>query len=418
MSTWFNISIALVVFMGLASGGMFSLVLMSNRKQQTPFSIILALLLSLAVLGAIGSVSIIHDLTGGLVNSIVLLVLACTLGYALTTFSVLSAGRAKHALDTSKNPLSIDSQERTEVILLAPGEPPEYNTRHAARRLETADDPQDRPPLLLRPFYMREIKGKYNSIGRSPYRDSHIELANKVQSRLDNTHHVSIAFYSDEPSLARVTADALQGGAKHIVTAHLRVTDPPDIVVSGDLYEGINPEQYGATLRHTKPLWDSQLLPQIYVRRLIEALPHTGADSADIGLLIVGRGHIQSGESSITRYTQELNYLRRVREALVKLGFDENRAIIGWLRHSATAAESLQTLIADGAKVIYCLPVSFPADGINTLFDINAQVGSIVSAHGIKFVSLGGWNADDLAAEEIAAYVRAASQATMGAGSR
>lgn len=417
MSTWFNISIALVVFMGLASGGMFSLVLMSNRKQQLSFSIIFALLLTLALLGAISSVSIIHDLTGGLANSIVLLVLACTLGYALTTFSVLSAGRIKPTLDASKRPLTIDSQERTEVILLAPGEPTEYNTRHAARRLEMADDPVDRPPLLLRPFYMRDIKGKYNSIGPSPYRESHIELANKVQSRLDSTHRVKVAFYSDEPSLAAATADALQGGAKHIITAHIRVTDPPDSVLTGDLYEGINPEQYGATLHHTKPLWDSQLLPQIYVRRLIEALPHIGADTADIGLLIVGRGHIQTGESSITRYTQELNYLRRVREALVRMGFDENRVVIGWLRHSATAAESLQTLIADGAKVVYCLPVSFPADGINTLFDIHSQVDTIVKAHGIKFVSLGGWNADDLAAEEIAAYVRAAAPA-QAVGSR
>jgi hypothetical protein len=185
--------------------------------------------------------------------------------------------------------------------------------------------------------------------------------------------------------------------------------------MSGDLYEGVNPEQYGATLRHTRPLWDSQLLPQIYVRRLIEALPHIGADTADIGVLIVGRGHIQSGESSVTRYTQELNFLRRMRDAVIKLGFDDNRVVIGWLRHSATAAESLQTLIADGAKVIYCLPASFPADGVNTLFDIRSQVDPIIKTNGIKFVSLGGWNADDLAAEEIASYVREASPALASA---
>ena len=411
MSTWFNISIALVVFMGLASGGMFSLVLMTNRRQQTPFTIILGLLLLIAILGAIGSVSIIHDLTGGLANSIVLLVLACTLGYALTTFSVLSAGRRKPPLDQSKIPPAANGTERTDVILLAPGEPPEYDTRHAARRLELADDPQDVPPLLLRPFYMRDIKAKYAAIGRSPYRESHIELAQKVQSRLDPNHRVSVAFYSDEPSLAEATAGALQAGARHVVTAHLRVTDPPDAVAAGDLYEGINPERYGATLHHANPLWDSQLLPQIYVRRVIETLPHIGPDTADVALLIVGRGHIQTGPSSVTRYTQEVNYLRRVRDALLRLGFEEDRAAIGWLRHSPTAAESLQALISAGARVVYCIPAAFPADGINTLFDIPAQVNTIIAANGIKFISLGAWSADDLAAEEIAAYVRAASPA-------
>ncbi len=411
MSTWFNISIALVVFMGLASGGMFSLVLMSNRKQQAPFTIIFGLMLLIAVLGAVGSVSIIHDLTGGLANSVVLLVLACTLGYALTTFSVLSAGRSKPSLDPTNLPVAGNGTERTDVILLAPGEPPEYNTRHAARRLELADDQQDVPPLLLRPFYMRDIKSKYQSIGVSPYRESHIELARKVQSRLDQTHHVSVAFYSDQPSLAAAFVEGLQGGSRHIVIAHVRVTDPPDAVLTGDLYEGVDPVRYGATLHHAEPLWDSQLLPQIYVRRIIEALPHIGADTADVGLLLVGRGHIQTGESSVTRYIQESNYLRRVRDALLRLGFDENSMAVGWLRHNPTVSESLQTLISAGAKMVYCLPASFPADGINTLFDIRAQVDSIVAANRIKFVSLGAWNADDLAAEEIAAYVRAASPA-------
>jgi hypothetical protein len=395
--------------MGLASGGMFSLVLMTNRKQQTPFSIILGLLLLIALLGAIGSVSIIHDLTGGLVNSIVLLVLACTLGYALTTFSVLSAGRGKPSFDPTKTPIAGDNSERPHVILLASGEPPEYSTYHAARRLELADDPQDVPPLLLRPFYMRDIKTKYEVIGRSPYRESHIELSRKVQSRLEGTHLVSTAFYSDQPSLAEAIAEAVQRGARHIITAHIRIADPPDPVAAGDLHEGLNPERYGATLKQTEGLWDSQLLPQIYVRRVIEALPQIGADTADVGLLIVGRGHIQSGESSATRYIQESNYLRRVRDALLRLGFDESHTAIGWLRHSPTAGESLQALTSAGVKVVYCIPASFSADGINTLFDIPAQVNPIVAANGIKFISMGAWNADDLAAEEIAAYIRAAS---------
>ena len=171
MSTWFNISIALVVFMGLASGGMFSLVLMSNRKQQTSFTIVLALLLLTAVLGAIGSVSMLDDIAGGLANSIVLLILAITLGYALTTFSVLSNSRRKPGTEIGTSILKVEPAERTDVILLAPGEPPEYNTRHAARRLELADDAVDVPPLLLRPFYMRDIKSKYQSIGPSPYRE-------------------------------------------------------------------------------------------------------------------------------------------------------------------------------------------------------------------------------------------------------
>jgi hypothetical protein len=171
--------------------------------------------------------------------------------------------------------------------------------------------------------------------------------------------------------------------------------------------DGLNPEQYNVRLRYTEPLWDSQLLPQIYVRRVLEALPRLGPDAADAGILLVGRGHIQAEESAIRRYTQESSFLRRVRDALIRSGFDSKHIAIGWLRHSPTTAESVQALVNAKCSIIYCLPAAFSADGINTLFDIPAQVDPIVKAHNINFISLGAWNADDLAAEEIAGYVRA-----------
>jgi Ferrochelatase len=404
LPTWFNISIALMVFMGIASGGMLSLVLMSTRKQQGAFSIILGLLALIALLGVVGSVTILGDTLGGLSNAVVLLVLAVTLGYALTTFSVLTASKKKPSPNQARA-----HTDRATVILLAPGEPPEYETVSAARRLELADDPSDVPPLLLRPFYMRDVKTKYSVIGTSPYRESHIELARKVQSRLDASYAVTLAFYSDQPTFAQVLTQAIEDGARNILVSHVRVTDPPDPVMSGDLMEGINPEQYGIRLRQTEPLWDSQLLPQIYVRRVLEALPRLGPNAEDAGILLVGRGHVQTRESAVRRYTQESSFLRRVRDALIRTGFDGSRVAIGWLRHSPTAGESIQALVNSGCKVVYCLPASFSADGINTLFDIPAQVDPIIKPHGINFITLGAWNADDLAAEEVAAYVRAST---------
>jgi Ferrochelatase len=150
------------------------------------------------------------------------------------------------------------------------------------------------------------------------------------------------------------------------------------------------------------------------VRRVHEALAQEGPEAADVGLLIVGRGHVQADEATAVRHIQESNFLRRVRHAMLRVGFDESRVAIGYLRQSPTATEALQALIEAGCKIVYCLPASFSADGINTLFDIRAQVDEPVKASGIKFTSLGAWNADDLAAEEIAAYVRAASPAPVG----
>jgi protoheme ferro-lyase len=365
----------------------------------------------LAAGGVFASVSDAERIHEGLANALVILVLSIALGYTLTTFSVLSYSSKGHVI---KRDAPADNGQTT-VILLAPGEPTEYEVTSAARRLALADDAQDVPPVLLRPFYLRDLRSKYTDVGRSPYREYHMELARKVQSRLDATHRVHMAFYSDEPTLAGVLADALGEGTARIILVHVRISDPPDPVMSGDLFEGLKADRYGAELAEVGPLWNSDLLPQVYVRRVLEAVPQVDAHPENVGLLLVGRGHPAppgsgKGQSSAARREQEQVFQDKVRGALLKVGFDSSRVELGWLRRQEPgAAAALEKLAAAGCKTVLWMPSTFPADGITTLYDVPAALDSAARSHGIKLASLGAWNADDLAAEEIAARVRTVS---------
>ncbi len=406
-----NVSIAVTVFMGLASGGLLALVLMSNRRQQTSFSIMFGLTVLLAVLGAIGSAAMLQSTATGLLNGLVLLVLSFTLGYTLTTYSVLS--RRNHKIEINASPAQTDY---TAVVCLAPGEPPEYEVRSAAERLELADDAADVPGALLRPFYMRDLKGKYAAIGGSPYKDYYTQLVQKVQSRLNSTHRVYPAFYSDEPGLAKAVAACIGGGAGRVIVLHLRVADPPDGVLAGELLKELNLQKHDVTVSEAGPLWDTTLLPQVYVRRVLEAMAQVGDSVEEIGLLLVGRGHPMSGgDSSMQRHEQEETFQRRVRRALLKVGFSEERVVLSWLRHgSPSVADALDALVSRGCKSVYWMPSTYPADGVNTLYDIPLQLGQVPAARGVKLVPLGAWNADDLAAQEITSRVRAVSRVVSG----
>jgi len=402
---YLNISIALIVFMGLVSGGMLALVLMTTRRYQLSFSIILFLSGLLAVTGVFSAVSFIGNLAEGLANAIVLLILAFALGYTLTTFSVLSYPSRRHT------PVQKGNGGHTVVVCLAPGEPPSYGVESASRRFALAEDAADVPPILLRPFYLRDLRAKYASLGSSPYRNYYIELARKVQSRLDSTHKVYPAFYNDIPTLPQVVTQAIEDGARRIVLIHVRVTDPPDAVKAGDLMEGIRPDNYDIEMVTAGPLYDSDLLPQIYVRRVIEAVAQVTDDPHNVGLLLVGRGHARgegNNSSSAMRFVQERQFQERVRQALVKVGFTESRVAVGWLRWNApSVAEAFQGLVSAGCKVVLWMPSAFPADGVITLHDIPEQISSVASQAGVKLDALGAWNADDLTAEEVAARVRA-----------
>ena len=403
-----TVSIGLIVFMALVSGGMLTLVLMTTRRYQLSFSIILILAAFLALMGVLASVAYLENLAQGLANAVVLLILSFALGYSLTTFSVLSYTTKRKA-----PPANLNQTDQTAVICLAPGEPPDYGVESASRRLALADDPQDVPAVLLRPFYLRDLRTKYARIKRSSYRELLRELTQKVQSRLDSSHTVYTAFYNDKPTFAMTLYDAIKSGAARVVIAHIRVTDPPDPVMADELYEGLDPSRYGVQTMEVGPLWDSDLLPQIYARRVLEVVPQVSDHMESIGLLLVGRGHVVSGEkeqSSARRHNQEANFQNKVRQALIKVGFDESRIAVGWLRsHEPSAAAALSALAVGGCKSVLWMPSTFPVDGINTLYDIPAQLDPIARRLGVKLTPLGAWNADDLAAEEIAARVRVMS---------
>jgi protoheme ferro-lyase len=283
----------------------------------------------------------------------------------------------------------------------------------AARRLELADDPKDVPPILLRPFYMRDLKHKYAAVGSSPYREHQHHLTAEIRSRLESGYSVYEAYYSDHPTLAEASADAIEEGARHIIVAHVRVSDPPDPIMQGELWEGLNLDNLGVKVTQVGPMWVSSLLPQIYVRRVIEALPQAGSAPDDVGLLLVGRGHNSEGESAQARQEQEASFQRKVRQALLRVGFGEDHVVEGWVRCSPNCAESLQTLVEAGCKTVYVIPSAFVADGITTRFDIPAQIQGIAKERGVKLSYLPAWNADGLAAEEIAVYVRAVSAPTL-----
>lgn len=412
MLVYLNISIALVIFMGLASGGIMSLVLMSERRQQTNFTIMLALAMLLTMAGGAGMVAILPSVVASLTNALVLMVLSFALGYTLTTFSVLSPNVKKMGVTP---PEQGTGNAHAAVILLMPGEPPEYSVWSAARRLELADDPKDVPPILLRPFYMRDLKSKYAAIGPSPYRQYQEQLRDEVQARLDAGYKVYTAFYSDHPTLAEAAAEAVETGAWSIILAHVRVTDPPDPVMWGNLLEGLNLQNIDVRVTQVGPMWVSSLLPQVYVRRVLEAVPQAANASDEVGLLLIGRGHGTEGESETARQDQESSFLRKVSQALEHVGFHESRVATGWIRYTPNCAEALQSLIDAGCKSVYWMPCAFVADGINTLYDIPVQVDALAAERGVKLFRLPAWNADELVAEEVASYVRTATTTPLAA---
>jgi protoheme ferro-lyase len=416
------VELAIIVTMGIMGGGMVALTLMAPRRNQNIFALLVLLALLLGLAGAVVSTlsTLTREPSGNwwpfLAENIANLALAAILGYAVTTYFVLNrpATRDPELPDRAASAAAAgDGPEKVAVLYFVPSEPADYDLGVVAPGLEIQDYRDGLPPALLRPFYLHTLREKYTRIGQSPARATHMRLAQKVQDRLARRARVYICFYNDQPSLAEAATMAIREGARRLIVLHARLTDPPPQVRVADLLAPIRPERYGVTVVETAPLWNSELLTRMLVRRAQAAV--SADERAGAGLLLVGHGHPvpahvggnPGADAILRRQNQEMSFQKRVRQALIRGGFAEDKVVIGWWRWQAPSVASAQSqLSTERAAPLYWLGTGFPVDGLTTLHDIPRLLSAQLPAGVPPAQPLGAWGDDDVVAEALTEQVK------------
>jgi hypothetical protein len=415
--------LAIVVTMGLMGGGMVALALMAPRRNQNIFALMvaIALVLGLAAVGVTALSAAVIDRSGRLallfVENLANLALAGVLGYAVTTYFVLNrrGTREPPLPDRAASAAAAgDGPDKVAVLYFVPTEPETYDLAVLAEGLDTRDYRQGLPPVLLRPFHLYRLKQAYARLGSSPTRATHLRLAQKVQDRLGRRAKVYICFYNDQPSLAEAATLAIRDGARRLIVLHARLTDPPPQVRVADLLASVRPERYGVTVEETTTQWDSELLPRVFVRRAQAAVP--AAERATAGLLLIGRGHPAlshpgsgaADDTALRRQNQELSFQKRVRQALIRAGFTDDKVVISWLHwQEPTPTGAQRQLLAEQPNAIYWLATGFPTDSLATLADIPAALRAGLPDGVPPAAPLGAWGDDDTVAEALVEKVKA-----------
>ena len=411
------IGLAIIVVMGIMAGGMVALALIGPRHTQNLFGILAGIGLALGLTATLFTEFPTHSSgPAGLINSVFNLALSGFLGYAVTTFFVLSYQIKPDVVRPERSQVEAaqrNGPDRIAVLYFVPAELEHYDARVMARGFETLDYPQVLPPPLLRPLYLLDLKRKYAAVGPSPYRATHFKLAQKVQDRLGKRYKVYIAFYSDHPTLDEAAIEALRNGARRLIVLHARLTSPPPTVKPAELLESLRLSRYGATLLETTPLWNSDLLPRLFVRRALTATE--GQDRAAAGLLLIGAGHPQArhggpegtANAAFQRQNQELSFQKRVRQALIKAGFTDDKVVLAWLQwQHPTVPAGYAQLVAEGCQPLYWMASSVLSAGIGTLYDIPHLLQTAAASSGGGATALEPANDDDLVAEALVEKVK------------
>jgi protoheme ferro-lyase len=407
------ISLVITVVMGIMAGGMVALALIGPRHMQNIFGI---LALFGVVLGLAAAV-IGQPQLSTLINNLLDLILSGFIGYAVTTYFVLAY---QPKPDLTPPPLAEvqtaqrDGPGKIAVIYFAPGEAAQYDGRIAARGFDTIDYPEALPPTLLRPLYLNDLKRKYEAIVTSPHRAIHLQLAKKVQDRLGKRYKVYIAFYNDQPRLTEVAAEAVRDGSRRLIVLHARLTSPPPTVKPEEWLDSLRLKRYGVRVTETAPLWNSDLLPRVFVRRALAATE--GLDRATVGLMLIGQGHplprrtlpeAKDAPPPLQRQNQELTFQKRVRQALIRAGFPDDQVVPAWTQWQHPTIEGAYAqLVAESCPRIFWIGTGLMTDSVLTLYDIPAILRVAAERSGVEVTALGPWNDDDVVAEALVERVK------------
>ncbi len=366
-----------------------------------PLRMSLHLLLAACTLA--GSVSVLASMFAGwqLGAAVAVSVASFMTGYMLAARHVLGRADPRHIPTLTRDPTDAKGGH-TAVIYFTHGEPQTYDPIGWINQFREFDEQQIRfVPFVARPFFLYKLRAAYLRVGASQHRRIHSEMLASLEGAFrnqgDNRTRFYLSFLDDEPRPDAAVIRALNDGASEIILAEVFLTISNHTAEGEELVDALNTEErFGVRVAKTGPLWDSDLLRELFVVRANAHL--AGVDKADVGVLLVGHG--QPDEWDVewgTETTQEVAFRHAVLERLVEDGFRPDLVDLAWMEFKKPhPAEQVEAFIKRGAqRILYCA-AAISADSIHSQFDIPKLISEARGPSTIERVNLGAWNNDPL----------------------
>jgi len=298
----------------------------------------------------------------------------------------------------------------THVILLSDEEPESYDPAMVRAGLARyADSDIDLPPEVARPLIYASERSRYLRMGGSPARAAVRAVATSLEARLraaGTAQSVTAAFCVGEPSLHAAISRIVADGGRRIVVAPLSAAWSRAFGSVVDALPLAALAAQGVAVETAQPLWASPELSMMLARRVMTSL---GEDRELDGVVLVSEGDPWEHARAHSEYREQLTFLiQRVRAEIIRAGVAPDRVRRAWLWfESPDVPEAVRHLAAVGARNIVLLPVTFPAQTISTMVDLNFAAESATADTGASVTVIAPWGDDPALVEALASAVTA-----------
>ncbi len=327
------------------------------------------------------------------------------LGYYLMTSNVLAREDTREVpqLTREKND---PGNGQTAVIYFTHGEPETYDPIGWLNQFREFDE-QGIPfvPVFARPLFIYQLRNAYLKVGQSHHRQMHIQMAKALEQAFIEDGYddlkVYLSFLDDEPRPDAAVIRALNDGASEIVAAEVFVTISNHTAEGEDLINSVNAEDYGASLKLTGPLWNSETLHRMFLEKTNAAIGET--DKSKVGVILVGHGQPDEWDVEFpTETEQEILFREYVLDLLTADGFDPENLGLAWMEFKEPKpAEKVEELLNKGVEKIIFFSAAISADSIHSQYDVPELIHEAQTPEGFPVINMGAWNDHPLAIQAI-----------------
>ena len=295
----------------------------------------------------------------------------------------------------------------TAVVYFTHGEPETYNPIGWINQFNEFDE-QGIPfiPMIARPFFFNELRNKYLMVGTSNHRKMHQQMIKSLEEAYrkegDTTTKFYISFLDDDPRPDAAAIQALNEGASKIIVSEVFLT------ISNHTAEGEHQiqeleieETYGIPVEFTGPLYDSETLKSMFVRRANANIGDT--DKSKVGILLVGHGQpVEWDKEWPTETNQEISFREDVLKLLAEDGYNPDNLSMAWMEFKEPKpAEKVEEFLQNGIEKLLFFSAAISADAIHSQYDTPEMIHEAKYPDGFPIINLGAWNDDPIVIQAI-----------------
>ena len=295
----------------------------------------------------------------------------------------------------------------TAVVYFTHGEPETYDPIGWINQFNEFDEQGIRfVPLVARPLFAYQLRNKYLEVGKSDHRKMHTQMLRHLEDAFraegDTTTKFYLSFLDDNPRPDAAVIQALNDGASRIVVSEVFLTISNHTAEGEELIKALNvEEEFGVPVSYTGPLYDSETLQSMFVKRANANIGDT--DKSKVGILLVGHGQPDEWDVEWSTETeQEIGFRKDVLKLLEADGYRPENLSLAWMEFKEPEpADKVQEFSRNGVEKVLYFSAAISADAIHSQWDVPTLVNKARVREGFPLFNLGAWNDDPIVIQAI-----------------